>query len=188
MILTCFRRQLFFRSLAGLACFEFCQVLCTIVPAEQARRGIVVTSSITMDASSNNDMDTDDGPTRRKSNGYSLHVPPVSNGSSIQRQLSNFHRYFTWKHLRTTIHNPPPAARSGAASVVVRGKLYVFGGYGGGTGRLSDFWYGRTATTGDVLFSLHDFYLVGNTILIRVSGRKCKFCLQRSQGVARIMV
>jgi Kelch motif len=33
---------------------------------------------------------------------------------------------------------PPP--RSGAASVVVKGKLYVFGGYGGGTGRLDDFW------------------------------------------------
>lgn len=33
---------------------------------------------------------------------------------------------------------PPP--RSGAASVVVKGKLYVFGGYGGGTGRLDDFY------------------------------------------------
>jgi Kelch motif len=33
---------------------------------------------------------------------------------------------------------PPP--RSGAASVVVKGKLYIFGGYGGGTGRLDDFW------------------------------------------------
>jgi N-acetylneuraminic acid mutarotase len=32
---------------------------------------------------------------------------------------------------------PPP--RSGAASVVVKGRLYVFGGYGGGTGRLDDF-------------------------------------------------
>ena len=30
--------------------------------------------------------------------------------------------------------------RSGAASVVVQGKLFVFGGYGGGTGRLDDFW------------------------------------------------
>ncbi|KAG7346391.1 galactose oxidase [Nitzschia inconspicua] len=33
---------------------------------------------------------------------------------------------------------PPP--RSGAASVVVQDKLYVFGGYGGGTGRLDDFY------------------------------------------------
>jgi leucine-zipper-like transcriptional regulator 1 len=33
---------------------------------------------------------------------------------------------------------PPP--RSGAASVVACGKLFVFGGYGGGTGRLDDFW------------------------------------------------
>jgi hypothetical protein len=33
---------------------------------------------------------------------------------------------------------PPP--RSGAASVVVGSKLYVFGGYGGGTGRMDDFY------------------------------------------------
>ncbi|KAL7566207.1 hypothetical protein ACA910_011278 [Epithemia clementina (nom. ined.)] len=33
---------------------------------------------------------------------------------------------------------PPP--RSGAASVVVCGRLYIFGGYGGGTGRLDDFY------------------------------------------------
>jgi hypothetical protein len=37
----------------------------------------------------------------------------------------------------TTIVPPP---RSGAASVVVQGKLYIFGGYGGGTGRLDDFY------------------------------------------------
>ena len=33
-----------------------------------------------------------------------------------------------------------PPRRSGAASVVVQGKLYVYGGYGGGTGRLDDFY------------------------------------------------
>ncbi len=33
-----------------------------------------------------------------------------------------------------------PSPRSGAASVVVDNKLYVFGGYGGGTGRLDDFY------------------------------------------------
>ena len=33
-----------------------------------------------------------------------------------------------------------PPRRSGAASVVVKGKLYMFGGYGGGTGRLDDFY------------------------------------------------
>jgi hypothetical protein len=35
---------------------------------------------------------------------------------------------------------PVPPPRSGAASVVVQGRLYLFGGYGGGTGRLDDFW------------------------------------------------
>jgi len=33
-----------------------------------------------------------------------------------------------------------PPARSGAASVIVKGRLYMFGGYGGGTGRLDDFY------------------------------------------------
>jgi hypothetical protein len=33
-----------------------------------------------------------------------------------------------------------PPARSGAASVVVKGRLFIFGGYGGGTGRLDDFY------------------------------------------------
>ena len=33
---------------------------------------------------------------------------------------------------------PPP--RSGAASVVLKDKLYMFGGFGGGTGRLDDFY------------------------------------------------
>ena len=46
----------------------------------------------------------------------------------------------TWNR----IVEPPPAnlppPRSGAASIVVKGKLYVFGGYGGGTGRLDDFY------------------------------------------------
>ena len=32
-----------------------------------------------------------------------------------------------------------PHPRSGAASAIVRSKLYLFGGYGGGTGRLDDF-------------------------------------------------
>uniref|UniRef100_A0A7S2L7C8 BTB domain-containing protein n=1 Tax=Leptocylindrus danicus TaxID=163516 RepID=A0A7S2L7C8_9STRA len=32
-----------------------------------------------------------------------------------------------------------PHPRSGAASVIVKKKLYMFGGYGGGTGRLDDF-------------------------------------------------
>ena len=38
----------------------------------------------------------------------------------------------------TLSHIPPP--RSGAASVVLDNRLYIFGGYGGGTGRLDDFY------------------------------------------------
>ncbi|GAX10239.1 hypothetical protein FisN_3Lh436 [Fistulifera solaris] len=43
----------------------------------------------------------------------------------------------TWNRVESS-GVPPP--RSGAASIVVKGKLYVFGGYGGGTGRLDDFY------------------------------------------------
>ena len=50
----------------------------------------------------------------------------------------------TWSRMVTTASSQPqhqlPPPRSGAASVVVKGKLFVFGGYGGGTGRLDDFW------------------------------------------------
>ena len=44
----------------------------------------------------------------------------------------------TWNRIEQPVSIPPP--RSGAASIVVKGKLYVFGGYGGGTGRLDDFY------------------------------------------------
>ena len=45
----------------------------------------------------------------------------------------------TWSRVTANRGNVPPP-RSGAASVVVKGKLYIFGGYGGGTGRLDDFY------------------------------------------------
>mmetsp|Transcript_4058 Transcript_4058/g.7783 ORF Transcript_4058/g.7783 Transcript_4058/m.7783 type:complete len:567 (+) Transcript_4058:464-2164(+) len=44
----------------------------------------------------------------------------------------------TWQEVITNGDTPP--ARSGAASVIIDGKLYIFGGYGGGTGRLDDFY------------------------------------------------
>lgn len=52
---------------------------------------------------------------------------------------NHFHNNsLTWQEVITTGENPP--ARSGAASVIIEGKLYIFGGYGGGTGRLDDFY------------------------------------------------
>jgi Kelch motif len=45
---------------------------------------------------------------------------------------------YVWSRMVPPPVVPPP--RSGAASVVVQDKLYIFGGYGGGTGRLDDFW------------------------------------------------
>lgn len=46
---------------------------------------------------------------------------------------------FRWSRVHLSHDSIVPPPRSGAASVVVQGKLYMFGGYGGGTGRLDDF-------------------------------------------------
>lgn len=56
----------------------------------------------------------------------------------MQRRRNQFHRTFRWQAIRNARRGP--SARSGAASVVVGDKLFVFGGFGGGTGRLDDFW------------------------------------------------
>jgi leucine-zipper-like transcriptional regulator 1 len=70
-----------------------------------------------------------------------------SSSSSTPRCRSHQHdqQAYIWSrvHMNPSIAAggtvvPPP--RSGAASVVVQDKLYVFGGYGGGTGRLDDFY------------------------------------------------
>lgn len=47
---------------------------------------------------------------------------------------------FTWSRVLVSSQSSLPPPRSGAASVVVRNKLWMFGGYGGGTGRLDDFY------------------------------------------------
>jgi len=48
--------------------------------------------------------------------------------------------HLSWKRVVMPAGSVVPPRRSGAASVVVKGKLYMFGGYGGGTGRLDDFY------------------------------------------------
>ena len=46
----------------------------------------------------------------------------------------------TWSRISpSSTSGNVPHPRSGAASVIVQNKLYIFGGYGGGTGRLDDF-------------------------------------------------
>jgi Kelch motif len=61
-------------------------------------------------------------------------------GSLIPRAPPLGQQCLTWSRVVTPSDAILPPPRSGAASVVVKGKLYVFGGYGGGTGRLDDFW------------------------------------------------
>lgn len=59
--------------------------------------------------------------------------------SSLQQSIRHS---LTWTAIQeTTTSGTRPPARSGAASVIVNKKLYMFGGYGGdGTGRLDDFY------------------------------------------------
>lgn len=71
--------------------------------------------------------------------------PPPHNNMNDDRSLSHHatrlddpSSCYVWSRMVPPPVVPPP--RSGAASVVVQDKLYIFGGYGGGTGRLDDFW------------------------------------------------
>lgn len=56
------------------------------------------------------------------------------------RQCLSWQRVIPAGSDATTAAAAAPPPRSGAASVVLKSKLYVYGGYGGGTGRLDDFW------------------------------------------------
>eukprot|EP00579_Thalassiosira_antarctica_P000267 CAMPEP_0201870066 /NCGR_PEP_ID=MMETSP0902-20130614/3321_1 /ASSEMBLY_ACC=CAM_ASM_000551 /TAXON_ID=420261 /ORGANISM="Thalassiosira antarctica, Strain CCMP982" /LENGTH=584 /DNA_ID=CAMNT_0048395639 /DNA_START=35 /DNA_END=1789 /DNA_ORIENTATION=- len=77
------------------------------------------------------------------------HPPPqppadadgISPAALTQRSLlMNDKQHLTWSKVALPPGGVVPPRRSGAASVVVKGKLYMFGGYGGGTGRLDDFY------------------------------------------------
>ena len=67
---------------------------------------------------------------------------PSTSGPSVHRdnfRWSKIPYNFSYNdHEEGELCLPPP--RSGAASVVLQDKLYVFGGFGGGTGRLDDFY------------------------------------------------
>eukprot|EP00547_Thalassionema_nitzschioides_P000425 CAMPEP_0194203698 /NCGR_PEP_ID=MMETSP0156-20130528/3401_1 /TAXON_ID=33649 /ORGANISM="Thalassionema nitzschioides, Strain L26-B" /LENGTH=561 /DNA_ID=CAMNT_0038929497 /DNA_START=35 /DNA_END=1717 /DNA_ORIENTATION=+ len=55
-------------------------------------------------------------------------------------RITDDQQSLTWSRVTLSLTSCLPPPRSGAASVVVRGKLFMFGGYGGGTGRLDDFY------------------------------------------------
>uniref|UniRef100_A0A7S2XIU6 BTB domain-containing protein n=1 Tax=Attheya septentrionalis TaxID=420275 RepID=A0A7S2XIU6_9STRA len=57
-----------------------------------------------------------------------------------QSRIRRDRQALSWSRVNLNPCSAMPPQRSGAASVVVKGKLFVFGGYGGGTGRLDDFW------------------------------------------------
>ena len=64
----------------------------------------------------------------------------AQNSSSSSHHPLVARQCLTWSRMVVAGNAPSPPPRSGAASVVVKGKLFIFGGYGGGTGRLDDFW------------------------------------------------
>lgn len=65
-----------------------------------------------------------------------------SSSSSLHRRnlIDKDHTNLTWSRMVLSPDSSIPPPRSGAASVVVAQRLYMFGGYGGGTGRLDDFY------------------------------------------------
>jgi hypothetical protein len=72
-------------------------------------------------------------------------APPNRGGDTISpasliHSALNDKQHLTWSRVALPPNTPLPPPRSGAASVVVKGRLYMFGGYGGGTGRLDDFY------------------------------------------------
>ena len=58
---------------------------------------------------------------------------------SMDPRDTNQHQALTWSHLNFIGGSKVPPSQNGAASVVVKGPLYMFGGYSGKTGRLDDF-------------------------------------------------
>lgn len=62
------------------------------------------------------------------------------NSESVAAPRTQSDRQFlTWSRISPS-NNIVPPPRSGAASALIGKKIYLFGGYGGGTGRLDDFW------------------------------------------------
>jgi len=68
-----------------------------------------------------------------------MDVVPVEAQAAVVPRSATTRQCLTWNRVPMQNQTAPPP-RSGAASVVVKGRLYVFGGYGGGTGRLDDFY------------------------------------------------
>ena len=68
---------------------------------------------------------------------------PSPTGASLVRSNN---QHLTWSRVNLPPNTPLPPPRSGAASVIVKSRLYMFGGYGGGTGRLDDFYSFNFAT------------------------------------------
>eukprot|EP00986_Skeletonema_menzelii_P000229 scaffold67_cov155-Skeletonema_menzelii.AAC.3 len=67
--------------------------------------------------------------------------PTTTTTTNHRRNLiDKDHTNLTWSRMVLSPHSSIPPPRSGAASVVVAQRLYMFGGYGGGTGRLDDFY------------------------------------------------
>jgi len=70
----------------------------------------------------------------------SIGAGPINPASTTDPRMKKDKHKFLWSRVHLSHDSIIPPPRSGAASVVVQGKLYVFGGYGGGTGRLNDFY------------------------------------------------
>mmetsp|Transcript_17340 Transcript_17340/g.42132 ORF Transcript_17340/g.42132 Transcript_17340/m.42132 type:complete len:702 (-) Transcript_17340:1825-3930(-) len=74
-------------------------------------------------------------------NNNNLSEEAVEEGEILDHNIEHRHQDGRQNHHHHHHRHPRvPPPRSGAASVVLNSKLYLYGGYGGGTGRLDDFW------------------------------------------------
>ena len=66
-------------------------------------------------------------PPRNTGNGLYQHLPNPAAASLFSRRLPGSRQNFQWSSQNLSLTSIVPPPRSGAASVVVNGKLYVFG-------------------------------------------------------------
>lgn len=88
--------------------------------------------------SNNGSIESGDGS--NNSNDTEEDLLPRNNLRSSEKVGLDDRQSLTWSRMIVSSDSAIPPPRSGAASVVVKSILYMFGGYGGGTGRLDDFY------------------------------------------------
>lgn len=119
----------------------------------------------------------------------SVAVGPINPTSTIDPRMKKDKHKFLWSRVHLSHDSIVPRPRSGAASVVVQGKLYVFGGYGVCETML--FWLKCVTTpwlTSLSLFcrgGLGDWTIFMRMTFARTVGKRSKLWVTPNQGVEK---